>query len=52
MKIFCSRCQKVINVFGKIWTFRLRNSKQDEKGNYIGWNCDNCADMIENGGGE
>ena len=49
MKILCGRCGKVVRVAGYIWKFRLRNSKQDAKGNYLGWNCDYCADAIEQG---
>jgi hypothetical protein len=53
MKIRCSGCGKVVKVTGRIWQFRLdplrREQKLDEQGNYLGWNCDNCADAIEYG---
>ena len=50
MKIRCSTCGKVVNVgSGFVWTHRLRNSEKDEKGNYLGWNCNWCADRIESG---
>ena len=50
MKIYCEGCDQVIRVYGKIWEHRLRYAHQDEKGNYLGWNCDSCADTIESGG--
>ncbi len=47
--IYCSRCERTIRVAGRIWTHRLRYSTQDDKGRYLGWNCDRCADHIECG---
>lgn len=49
-KILCGRCGRVIAIYGRVWQFRLRHSKKDEKGHYLGWNCDRCADAIERGG--
>ena len=50
-KILCSRCGRVVRVFGFIWGHRLRfpNAKKDDKGYYLGWHCDTCADAIERG---
>ena len=50
-KIFCSRCNRTVQVSGRIWAFRLRHARKDEKGRYLGWHCDRCADAIEYGGG-
>jgi len=48
-KILCSRCERVKSVAGRVWAFRLRNSTPNDKGLYLGWNCDHCADHIECG---
>ncbi len=48
-KILCSGCGNVVSVAGKIWAFRLRHSRRNENGHFIGWNCDRCADAIESG---
>lgn len=49
MRIKCGSCGEVVRVYGQIWRFRLRHSKKDSHGNYLGWNCDCCADRIEAG---
>lgn len=49
-KIWCSSCERTVTVYGKIWAFRLRHSEQDDKGRFLGWRCDSCADLMERGG--
>jgi len=51
MRIKCSSCGEVVRVYGQVWRFRLRHSDRDPQGNYLGWNCDPCADRIEGGYG-
>lgn len=46
-RIQCGRCGRVVRVAGKVWQFRLRHSARNDKGHYLGWNCDTCADAIE-----
>ena len=48
--IKCSSCGDIVGVGGKVWHFRLRHSERDSDGNYLGWNCDRCADRIEGAG--
>lgn len=48
-KIFCGRCERVISVTGRVWAHRLRWSKRNDKGQYLGWHCDRCADAVECG---
>lgn len=50
-KILCSGCGRAVSVAGRVWAFRLRHNKKNEKGQHLGWNCDRCADNIEYGGG-
>ena len=47
----CAECDTVFDVDGFVWEYRLRHSRKDENGNYLGWNCDRCADLIEAGMG-
>lgn len=49
--ILCSRCDRIIKVAGVVWGHRLRfpYAKKNNKGDYLGWNCDRCADAIEMG---
>jgi len=49
MKIRCDRCGRAVSVGGRVWGHRLRNSERNNRGEYLGWNCDNCADEIEMG---
>ena len=51
MRILCSRCGRTVKVAGFVWKHRLRfpYAKQDDKGRYLGWHCDGCADAIERG---
>jgi len=51
MKIKCGTCERVVEVTGQVWEFRLHRSQRNKKGHYLGWNCDSCADMIERTGG-
>jgi len=50
-KIKCGECDNIKTVGGFIWYYRLCSSKTDKNGNYLGWNCDMCADRIEAGMG-
>jgi len=50
-RIKCGECEQVKTVGGFIWYHRLSSSRTDEQGNYLGWNCDRCADRIEAGMG-
>lgn len=47
MKIRCAECGQVVKFSGQVWRYRLRHSKKDASGCYLGWNCDPCADRIE-----
>ena len=51
MRILCARCGRVVRVGGVVWKHRLRfpYATQNGKGQYLGWNCDACADAIESG---
>jgi len=50
-KIICGECGNIKTVGGYIWHHRLSSSRKDNNGNYLGWNCDRCADRIEAGMG-
>ena len=45
-KILCFGCGNVVKVGGRVWAFRLRHSERNANGEYLGWNCDRCADAI------
>lgn len=48
-RILCSRCNRVVRVGGREWQHRIRYARLDARGNYLGYNCDDCADHIEAG---
>ncbi len=50
-KILCSRCERIVKVAGNIWGHRLRfpYATKNDRGQYLGWHCDACADAVERG---